>query len=221
MSAHDVALHELRQLILRGEYAPGGRIVQEAIAERLGLSVIPVREALKTLQGEGLVTFRPRRGFFVTEFSSEELLEICAIRSALEGIAVREAIGRLDGGAFAAMKEAISQMRAADERGDVVAFIRADRRLHFSLFEPAGMPQLMRLLTLMWDQSDHYRAAFLGEADRRRANHDEHEAIVSAAREGDTERLIGLLDAHRLSAISAVDRMLAVDDGARRRPGHG
>lgn len=208
VSAHDVACDELRQMILRGEYLPGGRIVQETVAAHLGVSVIPVREALKSLQGEGLVTFRPRRGFFVTEFSRDALIEICAIRSALEGMAVRQAIDRLDDGVFRAMAGALADMRAADEAADVLAFIRADRRLHFSLFERAGMPQLVRLITSMWDQSDHYRAAFLADPAHRHANHGEHEAIVEAARDRDTERLVGLLDEHRLGAVAAVDRML-------------
>lgn len=205
VSAHDVALKEIRQRILTGEYPPGAQIAQEQIAVRLGISVIPVREALKSLEGEGQVSFVPRRGFFVTKYSRSDLLEICSIRSALEGIAVRQGVVDLDEQTFADMATALVDMQAADLADDVLAFVEADRRFHFALLRPGCGPQLVRLLTWMWDQSDHYRAAYLSHGGHRRTNHDEHAAILRAAEDRAVERIVLLLDAHRLTPLSTVE----------------
>jgi DNA-binding GntR family transcriptional regulator len=206
VSAHDVALREIRQLILTGGYQPGAQIAQEQIAVRLGISVIPVREALKSLEGEGQVVFVARRGYFVTKFSREDLVEICSIRSALEGIAVRQGAADLSAKVFQDMAKALTDMRDADAADDVLAFVEADRRFHFALLRPGCGPQLVRLLTWMWDQSDHYRAAYLSHAEHRRSNHDEHAAILRAAEDRTAERIVRLLDAHRLTPLSTVEQ---------------
>ncbi len=203
VSAHDVALQEIRELILTGAYPPGAQIQQETLAGKLGVSVIPVREALKSLQGEGQVVFAPRRGFFVSRYSREDLLELCAIRSALEGMAVRQGIEHVGGAELAAMAAAATDMHSADEAEDVLAFVTADRRFHFALLAPGCGPQLLSVLTSLWDRSDHYRAAFLSQAAHRHSNHDEHAAILAAAAAGDADTLIALLDAHRLGALQA------------------
>ncbi|MBV2355438.1 GntR family transcriptional regulator [Streptomyces sp. J2-1] len=205
VSAHDVALREIRDLILTGEYQPGAPIRQETVAARLGLSVIPVREALKSLQGEGQVVFVPRRGFFVSEYSRDDLLEICSIRAALEGMAIRRGVPLLTPAVLAEMREAEARMREADAAADVIAFLDADRRFHFSLLGPGCGPQMYGVLTSLWDRSDHYRAKVLSESATRHSNHHEHEAIVSAAEAGDAERVIELLDAHRLGALKGLD----------------
>ncbi|MEV4320540.1 GntR family transcriptional regulator [Actinocrispum sp. NPDC049592] len=201
VSAHDVAFREIRELILTGEFPPGSQIPQETLAARLGVSVIPVREALKSLQGEGQVVFAPRRGFFVSEYSREDLLEICSIREALEGMAIRQGIGKVGESELAEMTAALTEMDAADAAGDVIAFLQADRRFHFALLKPGCGPQLLRVLTSLWDRSDHYRAAFLTLPAHRHANHDEHGAILAAARAHDAEAVTALLTTHRLAAL--------------------
>ncbi|GGO99463.1 GntR family transcriptional regulator [Wenjunlia tyrosinilytica] len=208
VSAYDVALREIRGLILTGEYPPGAQITQEAVADRLGLSVIPVREALKSLQGEGQVVFAPRRGFFVSEYSRDDLLEICAIRAVLEAMAVHQGVDRMNVEVIAEMRSAASQMHEADETDDVMGFLEADRRFHFALLRPGSGPQLLRVLTSLWDRSDHYRAKFLSDPVSRRGNHDEHDEIMHAVEGRDAERLTGLLDAHRLGALQGLHQPL-------------
>ncbi|MEV5177559.1 GntR family transcriptional regulator [Streptomyces flaveolus] len=213
VSAHDVALREIRDLILTGEFQPGAQITQETVAARLGLSVIPVREALKSLQGEGQVEFVPRRGFFVSEYSREDLLEICAIRAALEGMAIRQGIPLMTPAVIAAMRDAEARMREADAAADVIAFLAADRRFHFALLAPGSGPQLHRVLTSLWDRSDHYRAKFLSDSATRHSNHHEHDEIVRAVEARDTERVIELLDAHRLGALKGLEQGAAAVGG--------
>src|SRR5438067_9851156 len=89
-------LDELRRAIVAGEYRPGQRVLQEEIADRLGVSLAPVREALRALEQEGQVVYRPRRGYFITELRVEDLQEIYALRRLLEERAVRGTLPTLD-----------------------------------------------------------------------------------------------------------------------------
>jgi DNA-binding GntR family transcriptional regulator len=103
------------------------------------------------------------------------------------------------------MAKALVEMQAADLADDVLAFVEADRRFHFALLRPGCGPQLVRLLTWMWDQSDHYRAAYLSHSHHRQSNHVEHAAILRAAEDRAAERIVRLMDSHRLTPLSTVE----------------
>jgi DNA-binding GntR family transcriptional regulator len=135
-------------------------------------------------------------------------MEICTIRSQLEGLAITRGLGALTEQNFATMQAALEEMRVADESGDVVALCRQDRRFHFELFAAAGMPRLTRLITLLWDQSDPYRAVFLSDPASRARGHDEHTAMVALARAGDADALVAMLDHHRTSPLDSIRHLL-------------
>src|SRR4051794_23554998 len=140
------AVDWLRAAIVAGDLRPGNRIGQEEVAERIGISLIPVREALRVLESEGQVTYIPRRGYFVTELRVEDLVEIFALRELLEGRAARAAAERLDEEVLERMKQAADDCVVAGERGDVAAELAANRRLHIGLFEASGEPHTLRLI---------------------------------------------------------------------------
>lgn len=94
-TAQEAVLAQLRRAIVSGELRPGEPIRQSALAERFGVSRVPLREALKILEGEGQVTYRPHRGYVVTELNMDDLLEVYRIRELLEGEAARRAVPRL------------------------------------------------------------------------------------------------------------------------------
>src|SRR6202171_3745035 len=98
-----IAAAELRDAILRGELAPGMKILQEATAQQLGISLIPLREALKTLASEGVVTYHPQRGYFVTELPAAAIADIYVVRDLLERQAEELALPRLESEDVAAM----------------------------------------------------------------------------------------------------------------------
>lgn len=177
---------------------PGDQIRQEVVAGELGVSIVPVREALKTLQTEGLLRYQPHRGFFVTELSREELVELCDIRSTLEALAVARGLDGVSPDDVETMRELLDQMDAADRDGNIVGLIRLDRDFHFTVFRAAKMPHLERVIALTWDQSDPYRAAFFADLENRARNRNEHREIFAAVERRDAEHLISLLDEHRL-----------------------
>ncbi|MCX4538227.1 GntR family transcriptional regulator [Streptomyces sp. NBC_01669] len=200
-TAQRAVLNELRRWLASGRLVPGDQIRQESVAAELGTSVIPVREALKTLQSEGQVEHIPHRGFFVARLERDELIELCDIRSALEAMAVRRGLPLIEDRIVDEMAQLISDMEESDARGDVAAMVEQDRRFHFLLYGACGLSLLLRIITSTWDQSDPYRAMFFNDEHQRSANHAEHKAILEAVRLRDAEAVIRLLDEHRLSPL--------------------
>ena len=196
----------LRAAILAGELRPGQRVNQETWAERAGVSQIPVREALGSLAGEGLVTYRPRRGYVVTELDLDELEEVYALRRLLETRALRAGVPRVAPGDITALRRAADECRGATHPATRLA---ANRRFHSVLHGLAGSRPLSRVIDLLWDQTEAYRALYYalpGEADHADAA---HRAIVDAVRRQDVRRVVELQDAHRDRALSLLRTTLA------------
>lgn len=207
-TAQEAVLAELRRAIVEGELAPGTQIVQEALAERLGLSRVPIREALKILEGEGQVSYAPHRGYFVTELDLDELLEVYRIRQILETEAAHIAVPRLTEEDLARMAEAIEDMERASAEGNIVAMTAANRRFHFAIIESSAMPRLTRLVRQLWDATDPYRSLYYAEEVNRKTVDREHRDIVAAAQARDIDRVVALLDEHREHAISKLRQIL-------------
>ncbi|MCW5254139.1 MULTISPECIES: GntR family transcriptional regulator [unclassified Streptomyces] len=208
VTVHEAVLHELRKWLFSGRLTPGQPLRQEAIAEELGVSVVPVREALKTLETEGQVTYRPRRGFSVTYLGMDELIELCDIRCNLESLAVTRGLPNLTEEDLATMDRLLDEMAASAESGRMIELGRLDRRFHFLVFERAGMPQLLRLITQLWDKSDPYRAMFFSDDNLRRYDRKAHDEILAATRRRDAVELCALLDEHRRSALNKLGHLL-------------
>ena len=209
-----MALAELRDAIVRGDLAPGAPIRQSVTAEQLGLSIIPVREALKTLAGEGMVTYAPQRGYTVTELGPHSVDGIFRVRELLEGEAERNAAEHLRPEDVAAMRAALTEQRAAVDATDVSLVISANRRLHFALFDRCDNEWLLRFVTQLWEALEPHRAlsyrraAAAGDAERAQAILAEHEEIVAAFETGETDLALRRLAEHRGEGRSDFHRLL-------------
>lgn len=209
-TAQAFVLAELRRMIIAGELLPGQPLRQDALAERLGVSRVPLREAFKVLEGEGQVVYEPHRGYKVARLSLGDLLEVYRIRQLLETEAARAAVERADDGTLDAMRIAGKEVEAASAAADILPMTEANRRFHFVLLSAARMPRLERLIQVLWDATDTYRFVYYGvEANRQRVE-DEHSLIVEAFADRDADRLITLLDDHRNHAIDALRKFLEV-----------
>jgi DNA-binding GntR family transcriptional regulator len=203
-TAEGIAASELRAAIVRGDLPPGAKIRQELTAHELGISLIPLREALKTLTSEGLVTYRPQRGYFVTDLPSQSIEQIYAVRSLLESETERLAVRSIGPKETAAMRDCLrSQERAAEDK-DAVAMIAANRDLHFTIFERCQNPWLVRFVTVLWDTVDPYRVLAYRrmwlDGDERLVPNEilvEHDRIITALERGSSERALRLLERHR------------------------
>lgn len=207
-TAQEAVLAELRRAIVTGELRPGEQVLQDALAERFGVSRVPLREALKILEGEGQVTYRPHRGYFVAELDLDELREVYRIRDLLESEAIRVAVGQISDDELASVEAAEAEVEDASARGDLVAMTEANRRFHFLLIGAAQMPRLTRLVRVLWDATDVYRSMYYAETDHRAAVHDEHRQVVEAVRSGDADRAVELLRGHRERAVAALERAI-------------
>jgi DNA-binding GntR family transcriptional regulator len=208
-TAQEAVLAQLRRAIAGGRLRPGQQLVQDALAEQLGVSRVPLREALKILEGEGAVVYEPRRGYFVAELSLADLEEVYRIRDLLETEAVRVAVPRLGPDDLAALDAHAGECARAGRAADLDAMAEANRRLHFALIEASGMPRLARLARILWDATDVYRTVYYSEGLNRARVDEEHAAIAAAARAGDAERCAALLRAHREHAVAALRTLLA------------
>jgi DNA-binding GntR family transcriptional regulator len=213
-TAQEAVLAELRRFITTGRLRPGQQIVQDALAVQLGVSRVPLREALKILEGEGQVTYVAHRGYFVTELSLSDLLEVYRIREILEAEAVTIAVPRITATDIDRMEEAERDVRAASDVADVITMTSANRRFHFTLIEACALPRLVRLIRLLWDATEVYRSVYYNDADNRELVEAEHQALVSAVRAGDAATSLLVLTAHREHAIAALRPiLLQVEDG--------
>jgi DNA-binding GntR family transcriptional regulator len=181
---------------------------QDALAERLGVSRVPLREALKILEGEGAVTYVPHRGYFVAELSLADLEEVYRIRELLEDEAVRAAVPLLAEPDLDLLAALVDECERAGADGDVAAMTDANRRLHFTLYEASGRPRLVRLVRILWDATDVYRALYYAEPANRRRVEAEHRAVLAALRRRDAERVVRLLAEHRGHAVAHIRTVL-------------
>lgn len=207
-TAQEFVLGELRRLIVTGELKAGAQIKQDALAEQVGTSRVPLREALKILEGEGQVTYHPHRGYFVAELSATDLSEVYRIRQLLEDEAVSIAIPNLTDADVAAIEQAMLAVEAAGEAGDITAMTASNRDFHFRLIERADMPRLSRLIRQLWDATDAYRAVYFAEPVNRIQVDREHRQIMEAIRERDIPRTIALMNTHRDHAVKRVSKVL-------------
>jgi DNA-binding GntR family transcriptional regulator len=212
------ALEGLRRAIVGGELRPGQRIGQEELAESLGVSIAPVREALSALEQEGQLTYKPRRGYFVTELRLEDLEEIYELRRLLEAEAARAALPLLDEEGLARIERAAGDCAAAVREGDVSAELEANRRFHFGLLESPGRGHTLRLIRNLWDSTESYRAMYYNSAGSREESLLAHERILEALRSEDGDEVVAELDAHREQALSRLAGILAPDGAATAPP---
>lgn len=202
------ALEWLRRAIVAGEIRPGDRVHQDDIARRIGVSVAPVREALRVLEQEGQVTYLPRRGYIVTELRIEDLEEIYQLRQVLEEMAVREALPKLDDEAIERLVLAARECADAAGAADVTGEIVANRRFHFAILDACERPHLLRLIALLWDSTDAYRAIYYNAPAERTAAIEAHDSIIDAIQACDADRLVRTLDDHRERALEVLRAIL-------------
>ncbi|GIK76617.1 MAG: GntR family transcriptional regulator [Actinomycetes bacterium] len=202
------ALEHLRRAVVAGELRPGDRIRQEEVASELGVSVASVREALTVLEQEGQVRYAPRRGYFVAELDVADLEEIYDLRRVLETRAARLALPRADAATLERMRAAAAACAAAADAADIAAELDANRRFHFALLDAPGRPHTIRLIRLLWDATEPYRALYYSAPEERRRSLAAHERILAAVADRDADRLVTELDSHREEALAALRAIL-------------
>lgn len=192
----EVVIAELRRMIHDGRLLPGEKIHQDTLADELGVSRIPVREALKTLTADGLVQHTMNAGFRVTRLNSAEFDQLYRMRRLLETevvLAMRPP-GTDELTHLRALNEAVAQAAAEP---DIPMMMRHNRELHFTIFRISGLDLIVKELERLWDLAMPYQSLFVYDIAARTRVVREHDAIVEALGTGDSEHAAALMDSHR------------------------
>jgi DNA-binding GntR family transcriptional regulator len=213
-------LNAIKRAILAGELRPGQSLVEAELAQRLGVSKTPVREALKTLAGAGLVTMSPYRGATVRAIDADTARAIYDMRLLLEPEAVRRAVLGAAGQADAAARAALDR---ADAASDEAERSLANREFHRALYLGCGNPLLVGVLDDLRDQTALVSAAAWQQEPSWRQEAGEHRAILAAAAAGDADHAARLVAAH-IGSFAArhfpgAGHLRAAGHGPRRGPG--
>lgn len=192
----------LRDLILAGEIRPGARLVERTLADRLGVSRVPVREALRDLEAQGYAVTRPTRGIQVREYSAAEVDELFEIRAALEAILLRRATGGVSPDAAERLRACLATTAADLAAGDRARAVAGNARFHEVLADVAAGPQLRSLLhgladRMRWLLTQHGDPAVI---------HAEHVALLDAVLAGDPSTVEQLGAQHLSTSRAALER---------------
>ncbi len=215
MTKHQRAYSYLHERIVRGEFRPGRRLVIAKLAEELEMSEIPVREAVKRLEAQGLVQYDPYVGPVVAKISNQEVAETLELLAHLEGLATKLSAGRLGEEHFQRLDEIVQEMHRAVEARDGEAYQKLNQVFHTTIYEVTPNQVLLRLISNLFD---HTERLWAGEPKRRLLFSDdghlmqslrEHEQILVALRAGDAEAAEALVRTHKRLANRRIDQWLA------------
>jgi DNA-binding GntR family transcriptional regulator len=207
-----VASH-LREAILSGEIGPGEWIRQEEIAERFGASRLPVREALRILEAEGLTEHEPNRGARVPRLDMHEVSVVYQMRERLEPLAVTESIANLTDADLRRLDEVQNRIEA---NGDVAEFLALDREFHLLSYTGCRIEQLTSMVTRLWNSTQHYRRAFvsLSGPGRMWVVNAEHRLLLDALERRDAVDAERYLSGHIRRTRIELGRHPEVFDGS-------
>jgi DNA-binding GntR family transcriptional regulator len=196
-SAVEKALQYLRDQIFQGSLAPAEHVRQEQVAEELGISRVPVREALKVLAAEGLVVHRANQGYFVVRMGANEMTQVYLMRRLLEDELLRS-IKFPDEKMLTRLEKLNARMKRMAASGRIEDIVVANREFHLLLAE----------VRRLWSLSDMYRALYLYDEGARERVLDEHEQLIEALRHQNVDECIRVMDAHRNGSEKLVTSVL-------------
>jgi DNA-binding GntR family transcriptional regulator len=202
-SLRERVAESLRAALVSGRMAPGTTYSIPALAEQFGVSATPVREAMLDLVNEGIVAPVPNKGFRVVELTDAELDQITELRRLLEVPTVGTLAGAIDRSSIKRLRSLASAVSDAARRGDVVAYVEADRELHLALLAGAGNPRLVEIVGRLRDQSRLYGLEQLAAEGVLVDSANEHMQLIDALESGDrlaAERVM----AHHLDHVRGI-----------------
>jgi DNA-binding GntR family transcriptional regulator len=184
----------IKQAVVSGELKPGAKLSPNTIATDLGVSHIPVREALTSLAASGYLEHRPRVGFFVRVLTADDLADVYHWREILEREAFMMAIPQLTDDDIDEMRRLCRQMRRPIAPGLWSEFLDLNRQFHFVAFRRAGSDQLLRFLSYLWDSAESYSLSGMGNVEKAQQD---HEQMIDLFEARDVEGIIEAMTRHR------------------------
>jgi DNA-binding GntR family transcriptional regulator len=198
----------LKQAIVRGDFSPGNRLVESRIAEAMGISRTPVREAIHKLEREGLIRKLPRGGFSVSNLTREEIEETFGIRSVLESYAARLAALKHQQEELVPLEEKVEEFQYFLNRGEMEALLKINTEFHGLLYAMSRSPKLIKMINDLQDQIYRFRRIILKVETMAKMSNDDHRQMLSAMKKRDADRVETLVRQHILRGQNIVLREL-------------
>ena len=192
----DVVFNTLRQAIITGEFAPGERLMEIALANRLGVSRTPVREAIRKLELEGLVVMIPRKGAEVAKITEKDLRDVLEVRSSLEELAAELATERMNEEIKEKLEKALDDFKKAIDSEDNAAIADSDVEFHDIIFEATGNARLIQIISNLREQMYRYRLEYVKDTEYHTVLLNEHRELVKAMFEGKKDEARKIMKKH-------------------------
>ena len=179
---------ELKHRILIGEIVPGTRMMEVELAEDLGVSRTPIREAIRNLEKEGLVTIEPRRGAYASKLARKDVIDILEVRQELEGFAAALAAERMTAEHKEKLEAINDEYKESVASGSTADMVRLDSDFHRFIVESCDNPALLRMITQLQEMVLRFRYLYYEDLDRAQKQPAAHQIIIDALASGDAER---------------------------------
>ena len=213
----DVVFNTLRKAILRGELKPGERLMEIQLANKLGVSRTPIREAIRKLELEGLVLMIPRKGAEVAQITEKNMQDVLEVRKALEELAVQLACERITPEQIEEMKMAAEEFHKVLKSGDVTKIAEADVKFHDVIFAATNNQRLITLLNNLREQMYRFRVEYLKQKECYPQLLEEHEELIALISGGKVDEACEIMGRHIDNQASTVSDVIRRDQAEYHR----
>ncbi len=207
----DVVFNTLRQAILTGELKPGERLMEIHLANRLGVSRTPIREAIRKLELEGLVTMIPRKGAEVAQITEKSMSDVLEVRRAMDALCAELACERITDEELSQLKDACARFEQAVHTEDIKKIAQADVELHDIILQATGNNRLIQLVNNLSEQMYRYRFEYIKDFSQHEKLVEEHRIIYESLLGKDKERACEAAKIHIDNQKKAIIRQIRLD----------
>jgi len=186
----DVVFDYMKDAIITGKLKPGERLMEVQLAEKLGVSRTPVREAIRKLELEGLVVMIPRKGAYVADLDAKDLLNVLEVRSSLEGLAASLAAERITDEEIGRLKKIVEEFQKEIEEiedGDNEKLVKLGKEFHDLIFTASRNDKLIQIMNNLQEHVHRFRVRYINEAKKAKKIHQEHKKITEAIETRNTD----------------------------------
>lgn len=207
----ELVFESLREAIISGHLRPGERLMEIQLAEEMGVSRTPVREAIRKLELEGLVVMIPRKGAYVAGLSLKDIVDVFEIRGALEGLAAELAAERINEDELEELERYLVRIAEDIDKGDLEKVVATDTDFHSLLYKASRNQRLSQIINNLREQIQRFRTTSLSYPGRMKAALEEHRKIVEAISERNGELACKLAQEHIANAENSMMSMIQQD----------
>lgn len=195
-SAVEFAVDEIKRRIIEQELAPGSKVDQTVLAEMLGLSRIPIRQALAELAQRGFIQQQAHKPAIVAQQSRSDVNHLYHLRGYLEALSLKKVISRFGEKEFLVLEEKTKAMVLAARNQDLARYMNINRQFHFFLFSATDNPHLLRILESLFDLTERYQWMCLNKTQNLKRSIDGHRSLIASLRQGDADGVRQVLSEH-------------------------